>query len=381
MTAPGALAGINVLDLSRLLPGPYCSMILADHGARVIAVEDPRYRPEGLFAPVYRNKQHATLNLKSAGGREIFTRLARWADVLIVGFRPGVAARLGVDYPAVRGINPRIVYCSITGYGQSGRLRDRAGHDVNYLAQSGVLDLIGPADGPPCIPGVQLADIAGGGMNAAIGILMALIARGRTGEGQHIDISMTDGLVGLLPVALFLHAMGGAAHRRSNSLLSHRYACYNVYETADARYLSIGAMESRFWLRLCAHFGVPEYGPLQYEETRRAEILDFMRARFRSRTLAQWEEALGGLEVCYAAVRDLDEVLAETLFREHGALVDVRGADGGTSTATGATVRLSDTPASVRTPPVAFGASTREVLAEFGFTGGQIAKLAEEGAI
>ena len=274
MTALGALAGINVLDLSRLLPGPYCSMILADHGARVIAVEDPRYRPEGLFAPAYRNKQHMTLNLKTVAGREVFSRLAGWADVLIEGFRPGVTTRLKVDYASVRRVNPRIVYCSITGYGQTGRLRDRVGHDVNYLAQSGVLDLIGPADGPPCIPGVQIADIAGGGMNAAIGILMALISRQRTGEGQHIDISMTDGLIGLLPVALFLNADRATAPRRSDSLLSHRYACYTAYATADGRHLAIGALENRFWLRLCDHFGVPEYGPLQYDETRRAEILN-----------------------------------------------------------------------------------------------------------
>ncbi len=279
----------------------------------------------------------------------------------------------------MRRVNPRIVYCSITGYGQTGRLRDRVGHDVNYLAQSGVLDLIGPADGPPCIPGVQIADIAGGGMNAAIGILMALIARQRTGEGQHIDISMTDGLIGLLPVALFLHALNAPAPRRSDSLLSHRYACYTTYTTADGRHLAIGAVENRFWRRLCDHFGVPEYGALQYDENRRAEILEFMRARFRARTLAQWEEELGGLEVCFSAVRDLDEVLAEPLFRERDALVDLEAADGGRHTAPGVTVRMSASPGSVRTPPPAFGHDTQAVLAEFGYSPEQIARFAAEG--
>jgi crotonobetainyl-CoA:carnitine CoA-transferase CaiB-like acyl-CoA transferase len=379
MKTDGALAGVNVLDLSRLLPGPYCSMILADHGARVIAVEDPRYRSEGLFTPVYRNKQHMTLNLKTEAGLAAFFRLARWADVLLEGFRPGVTARLGVDYAAVRALNPGIVYCSITGYGQSGRLRERVGHDVNYLAQSGVLDLIGPAEGPPSIPGVQIADIAGGGMNAAIGVLMALFARTRSGEGQYIDISMTDGLLGLLPVALFLREAGGTAPRRSDSLLSHRYACYNTYATADGRSLSIGAVENRFWQRLCAHFGVPEYGPLQYDEARRAEILDFMHARFRSRALAEWEAELGPLEVCYGAVRGLEEVLAEPLFREREALVEMQAADGALQTALGVPVRMSASPGSVRTPPPAFGQDTGAVLAEFGYSSGQIERFAEDG--
>ncbi len=379
MTAPGALAGINVLDLSRLLPGPYCSMILADHGARVIAAEDPRYRTEGLFTPAYRNKQHMTLNLKREEGRDVFSRLAGWADVLIEGFRPGVAARLGADSESARRVNPRIVYCSITGYGQTGRLSDRVGHDVNYLAQSGVLDLIGPADGPPSIPGVQIADIAGGGMNAAIGILMALISRQRTGEGQYVDISMTDGVLGLLPVALFLHATSETAPRRSDSLLSHRYACYTTYETADGRHLSIGAVENRFWRKLCEHFGVPEYGPLQYDETRRVEVLEFMRARFRTRTLAQWEEELGGLEVCFSGVRDLDEVLAEPLFRERGALVDLPAADGSRRPALGVTVRMSATPGAVRTAPPGFGQDTRAVLAELGYRCEEIERFAEEG--
>ena len=184
MNHPGALSGITVIDLSRLLPGPYCSMILADHGARVIAIEDRRFQDDAFFIPaVMRNKQHMTLNLKTDQGRQIFFRLAETADVLIEGFRPGVVERLGVDYAAVSKANPRIVYCSITGYGQGGALRDRSGHDVNYMAQSGVLGLIGYPDRPPCIPGVQFADIAGGSLHAVAGILLALLAREKTGRG------------------------------------------------------------------------------------------------------------------------------------------------------------------------------------------------------
>ena len=254
----GALDGITVVDLSRLLPGPYCSMILADHGARVIAVEDKRFLADGLFFNlINRNKEHMSLNLKTEKGREIFYRLIAKADVLLEGFRPGVVDRLGVDYESVRQANPKIIYCSITGYGQNGPFRDRVGHDVNYLSYAGVLDLIGEKDHPPSIPGVQIADIAGGGMNAAIGILLALFARQNTGQGQYIDISMTDGMVGFLPAALFFRQLTGQEPKRADGILSHRYACYNTYETADGRYLSIGAVENRFWKQLCDTLEIP----------------------------------------------------------------------------------------------------------------------------
>ncbi|MBT8350582.1 MAG: CoA transferase, partial [Deltaproteobacteria bacterium] len=239
MLENGALSGIKVIDLSRLLPGPYCSMILADHGARVIAIEDKRFMGDGLFfSQIYRNKEHMSLNLKTEEGKKIFFRLANDADVILEGFRPGVVQRLGVDYDTVSKTNKKIIYCSISGYGQTGPYRDRAGHDVNYLSRSGALDLIGQANHPPSIPGIQVADIAGGGMNATIGILMALFAREKTGKGQHIDISMTDGLVGFMPSAFFLKQISGQFPTRSYSILSHKYACYNTYETADGRFIS-----------------------------------------------------------------------------------------------------------------------------------------------
>ncbi|MDO9262857.1 MAG: CaiB/BaiF CoA-transferase family protein, partial [Desulfosalsimonadaceae bacterium] len=238
MSGKGALSGLTVLDLSRLLPGPFCSMILADHGARVIAVEDSRYAAEaGGNATVLRNKEHMTLNLKSEAGREIFLKMADRADVVLEGFRPGVVERLGVGYDAVSARNPGIIYCSISGYGQTSPFRNEAGHDVNYLSVAGVLDLIGEGDRPPSIPGIQIADLAGGGMNAVIGILLALHARHQTGKGQYIDISMTDGSLSLLSLVLSLKQFTGLPVKRADSFLSHRYACYNTYETADGRYL------------------------------------------------------------------------------------------------------------------------------------------------
>lgn len=380
MSKEGALDGITVLDLSRLLPGPCCSMMLADHGARVIAIEDKRFIADDLFiTTVNRNKEHMSLNLKTLEGKEIFFRLVERADVLLEGFRPGVVHRLGIDYDTVCKINSKIIYCSITGYGQTGPCRDRAGHDVNFLAHSGVLGLIGAPDRPPSIPGVQIADIAGGGMNAAIGILLALMARERIGKGQYIDISMTDSMVSLLPLTLFLQQRTGEDPKRGETLLSHRYACYNTYETADGRYLSIGAVENRFWKRLCDHLGMPAYASLQYDEKRRHEIVDFLRTTFKQKTLAEWESELADMDICWGPVRNLQEVLQEPLFRQRNMVVDIRGQKGETTTTLGVPVKLSETPGSIRTPPVNFGESTIPILRELGYTENQIKEFADKG--
>ena len=382
MSKPGSLSGITVIDLSRLLPGPYCSMILADHGARVIAVEDKRFLADGLFFNlINRNKEHMALNLKTDKGREIFFRLIEKADVLMEGFRPGVVDRLGVDYETVSRVNPKIIYCSITGYGQNGPFRDRVGHDVNYLSYAGVLDLIGEKDRPPSIPGVQIADIAGGGMNAAIGILLALFARHQTGKGQYIDISMTDGMVGFLPAALFFRQLTGQEPRRADSLLSHRYACYNTYETADGRYLSIGAVENRFWKQLCDTLEVPEYASLQYDDQHREEILQYMRNRFKQKTLDEWDAILGELDICWGKSQSTREMLEDPLFQEREMVVEIEDADGKKSKTLGVAVKLSDTPGSIRTPPVNFGESTTAVLEELGYSREEIKNFEDNDMI
>ncbi len=378
MNPTGALSGITVIDLSRLLPGPYCTMILADHGARVIAVEDPRYRDRGeTVFPVYRNKSHMTLNLKSEIGREIFFRLVGDADVVVEGFRPGVVTRLGVDYAAVCRVNPKIVYCSITGYGQTGPIRHAAGHDVNYLSRAGLLDLMGEKDRPPAIPGIPVADLAGGGMNGALGIVMALFHRERSGTGQHIDISMTDGMLALLPPVQFFQALFGTEQKRSEAFLSHRYACYNTYETADGRYISIGAVENHFWQNLCRHLGKPEYGPLQYDESRREEIIACMREQFRQKPLDEWEHEFDGLDVCVSPIRTVAEAMQDPLFNVREMVTQTDQP----TPALGVPVKLSETPGSVRTAPAAFGENTDQILGELGYDKAKIKSLREKGVV
>jgi len=383
MTTKGALSGVTVLDLSRLLPGPFCSMILADHGARVIAIEDKKqYAKDGLFVPnVCRNKEHMTLDLKSAAGREIFAKLVKDADVILEGFRPGVVKRLGADYDAVRKINPAIVYCSVTGYGQTGSFSQKAGHDVNYLGYAGILGLLGEVDRPPAIPGVQIADIAGGGMNAAIGILLALFSREKTGKGQYIDISMTDSMVSLLPVAFLWQQLMGTFPERGNAMLSHRYACYNTYETADGRHMAVGAVESQFWRTLCEHLGFKEYADKQYDEEKKEEIIAEFRRAFREKTLAQWEAEFSRMDVCVSGINTLDEVLSAPLFKEREMVMELPGATGKPEKTLGVAVKLSETPGSVRNASISFGASTEAILNEYGYSAEQIRQFAEEDVI
>jgi len=374
----GALSGITVIDLSRLLPGPYCTMLLADHGARVIAAEDPRYRDSGEFVvPVYRNKQHMTLNLKSDAGRGIFFKLVENADVVVEGFRPGVVKRLGVDYASVCRTNPKIVYCSITGYGQTGPMNHAAGHDVNYLSRAGLLDLMGEKGRPPAIPGIQIADLVGGGMNGALGVLMALFHRERTGRGQHIDISMTDGMLGLLPAVQFFQALFGTEQTRGDTLLAHRYACYNTYATADGRYLAVGAVENRFWQNLCDCIGKPEYGPLQYDEAHREEIIAFLQSTFKSKTLDQWERTFNDLDVCVTPVQTVKEALGDPLFAEREMIREREGR----IAALGVAVKLGETPGGIDSPPAVFGEHTDRVLGELGYGPQEIQQLRQEGVV
>ncbi len=374
------MSGITVLDLSRLLPGPYCSMILADHGARVIAVEDGRYATDDFFVhSVYRNKEHVCLNLKTQAGKAIFDHLATRAQVILEGFRPGVAQRLGVDYDSICKSNPQVVYCSLTGYGQSGSASDQAGHDVNYLAASGVLELMGEAGCAPSIPGVQIADLVGG-LNAALGIIMALYEKQRTGRGQYVDVAMADSCLALMPMVLYLEEKAHCKLKRGEHLLAHRYACYNVYETADGGYLALGALEHKFWKRLCQHLGLEEYIHLQYDEGRRLEIIQTLRRIFLQKTSQEWEQEFAGIDVCLTPVRNLEQALTAREFRERGMVHNFVGPQG-TERELGIPVKLNLTPGTVRSTAPGFGQDTQAVLRELGYDETEIGRLHEQGAV
>ena len=378
-----ALEGIKILDLSRLFPGPYCSMILADLGAEVLRIEDRRFAGEGSGMPtVMRNKRHMTLNLKHPQAKEIFYRLAREGDVILEGFRPGVTKRLGIDYETIRKINGKIIYCSVTGYGQDGPYKDMVGHDVNYLSFGGVLGLNGEAGGDPVIPPIQVADMAAGGMNAALGIMAALIARQRTGQGQYIDISMLDGIVAMLPFPVSLLWGRGQSPRRGDTLLSGRFPCYSVYETKDGGFISLGALEPRFWEALCRKLGRDDFIVGQYEEGRKKEeIFSFLRQTFKGKTREEWLQELQELDVCVGKVLSLEETLRDPQVVSRRMVTEFHDPRKGKMKLLSSPLKLADTPPDIRTAPANFGEHTEEVLGGLGFNSGQIEEMKKAGVV
>lgn len=382
MLNKGSIAGVKVLDLSRMLPGPYCSMILADHGADVIAIDRAQAKNDGLFfQALNRNKRHMTLNLKSEKGIEIFYKLAATADVIIEGFRPGVVERLGIDYEAIKKQNPNIIYCSISGYGQTGERRNEPGHDVNYISTAGVLGLIGEQMKPSAIPGIQIADVAGGSMNAVIGILLALYARERIGKGQYIDISMTDGVLGMLTLANHYSELSGQRPEASNSMLSHRFACYNTYETQDGRYVSLGAVENKFWQKLCEYFDRLDLISLQYDEERRIEVITFFRDLFKTKTYQEWVEELEPLGVCFTGVKNISEVVTDRTFKDREMIVNYVDDQGKNRKSFGIPVKLSETPGRIEGSPATIGGDTERILSELGYTKNQVGQLLSTGVV
>jgi crotonobetainyl-CoA:carnitine CoA-transferase CaiB-like acyl-CoA transferase len=317
------LAGTTILDLTRLLPGGFCTLILADLGADVIKIEEPgrgdylrAFPPLGatqsvLFTAINRGKRSLALNLKAPEGRAILLDMASRADVLIESYRPGVLARLGLDYATLQATNPRLIVCSISGYGQSGPLRDRVGHDLNYLGYAGALPLFAPRGGGlPIVPGMQIADIGGGALPAAIGILAALLERARTGRGQALDIAMTDGVLRWLAVYAAQQWATDTTPTGGRTPLSGGYACYSVYATADARALTVAAVEPRFWATICRMLDRNQFTALQYAPwPEQQRIFADLIAIFAARTLDQWLAFFGDAEVCIGPALTLAEAL------------------------------------------------------------------------
>jgi len=376
VTAP--LRGIKVLDLSRLLPGPFLTMVLADMGADVVKVEDPRVGDylraippakggiSGRFLAVNRGKRSLALDLKAPAGRDAFLKLVAKADVVVESFRPGVMDKLGVGYAQLRAVNPRIVLCSISGYGQTGPYVERAGHDLNYIALAGVLAMTGPAGAAPQMPGVQIADLAGGALWGATAILGALVGRDRTGEGAHLDISMTEGALALLAAELG-NLDCGARPTRGTETLNGGVACYGVYRTSDDRYLAVGALEPKFWIALNQALGRPaNVGELVGDQAKvRAALAEI----FATKTADEWNALLAKHDCCVEIVHELAELPLHPLHSARGVFFEIDGGDG-----VGRVLQVR-TPVGVPANPTApprLGQHTREVLAEYGFSDAEI---------
>jgi crotonobetainyl-CoA:carnitine CoA-transferase CaiB-like acyl-CoA transferase len=378
-----ALEGIKILDLSRLFPGPYCSMILADLGADVLRVEDRRFEGEGPGMPtIMRNKRHMTLNLKYPKGLEIFRRLARKSDVILEGFRPGVADRLGIGYEEMKKLNEKLIYCSVTGYGQDGPYKDMVGHDINYLSFGGVLELTGEPGRKPVIPSIQVADMAAGGMYAAIGVLAALVVRQSTGKGQYVDISMMDGIVAMLPFPASLLWGLNSVPQRGDTLLSGRYPCYSVYEAKGGEFISLGALEPRFWAALCQKLGRPDYISHQYDEgEKRTEIFAYLAQTFKGKTREEWMGELKDLDVCFGKVLHLNEAFDDPQVQHRKMVVEFTDEKKGKMKLLSSPLKMSGTPPDIRQAPAEFGEHTEEVLKELGFKGEEIRQLKTEGVV
>jgi len=390
------LEGIKILDLTRLLPGPYGTMLLGDLGAEVIKIEEPergdyaRWNPPQINGVgsrhllLNRNKKSLTLNLKAPEGKAVLRRMVeQGADVLIEQFRPGVMERLGVGYKDLEKVNPRIIYCSLTGYGQDGPYRDLAGHDLNYIGIAGVLGLTGQKGGSPVIPGIQIGDLIGGGLYAVIGILSALMARQKTGRGQYVDISMLDGVVSLLPDSAALYFAEGKAPRAGERRLGGGLPQYQVYQTQDGKYLAVGALEEKFWANLSRLIGRPEWAekiPRELEP-RCEEIQKEMARLFKTKTQKEWLDLLMHEDTCVTAVQSLDEVFADPQVRSRQMLVETTHPKAGRVRQIGVPIKFSETPGEIRMPAPEIGEHTEEILGELGFAQEEIDRLRKMGVI
>jgi alpha-methylacyl-CoA racemase len=391
---PKPLSGIRVLDLTRLLPGPVCTLHLADLGADVIKIEDTGLgdyartlgaepgKTAPLFAAINRNKRALRLDLKKREGVEVFLRLVRDADAVVEGFRPGVVDRLGVGYAVCCEINPRIVYCAISGYGQTGPYSDRAGHDVNYCSYAGFTDQVGAEQGDPVIPNIQIADILGGAVVPAMGILVALLDAQRSGKGRYVDVAMTEGVLVHNLQALAAVASTGKVHPRGADFLSGREPCYAVYRTADGRHMAVGALERKFWERVCDVLQRPDLKACHWEIRAEPGGRDALwgkeqtSAIFASRPQAYWVEKFAGEDCCVSPVLTLEESFRDPQILARGMVVR----DGGTLQFA-PPLKMSDYEFAVERAAPKAGEHADEILQEAGYTTAQIESLRTAGVI
>lgn len=387
----GPLNGVKVLDLTTFIPGIYCTMLLADMGAEVTKIEVPGGLT-GLSADMMRrlagtrrlerNKRSIALNLRTPAGKEIFAKLAADADAILEGYRPGVTNKLGIDYAAIRKINPKIIYCSMSGFGQEGPYANLVGFDNIYGAIAGALGVIGDKNGNPVQPLNLVGDLGGGSLHAALGIVMALYGREKTGKGQYIDLAITDGIISLLAQAFSLYWYDGHLPQRGNDFESGALPEYDTYKTKDDKYITIAAILPKFWENLCKAVGHEELIPLHGAGEQTKGVKDTLQSVFFTRTRDEWFEILSRSEVAAAKIYDLSEVEQDPHVLSRGMITSIRDPETGQNIKqVGIALKMSESPGSIRTPSPKIGQHTEEILANLGYGKEDIDALRHQGAI
>ncbi len=388
------LEGIKVMDLTRLLPGPVCTLIMADYGAEVIKLEDPwtgdptRYfgpaidADSSFFWQLNRNKKSLAIDLKSPEGAQIFKEVAANSDVILEGFRPGVMQRLGLSYDVISQINPAIIYASLSGYGQDGPYAYRAGHDLNYASLTGLLELNRDnKQKPPGVPPLQVADIGGGSLMSLAGIMMALFSRSRTGKGQYIDVSMADGLMPWLSYAASYYFAGAETPRVNKGEITGEYACYNIYQTSDGKYLSLGALEPVFWQNFCRFAGKGEWAEKQFNLEEQAALIEEVNEFFRQKSRDEWVKLILNEDFCCEPVLDISEASEHPHLEKRNFFIEVSRPDGTSAKQVGYPLKFSSDFGRLNLPPPKLGEHTKEVLNEVGFSLQDIEDFIQRGII
>ena len=372
------LQAIRVLDLTRLLPGPYCTLMLADFGAEVIKVEDPvagdylrDFEPKldadsSVFHSLNRNKKSICLDLKTEKERSHFLKLVETADVVMESFRPGVMKRLGLDYETLKQINPRLIYCAITGYGQTGPYKDKPGHDINYLSYAGLLYVMGEKDRKPVIPATQIADIGGGAYPAIAGILLALFEREKTGKGQLVDVSMLDGVVSWMHM-LLPNVFAEREVTRGEELLNGGFACYQVYETKDNRFLSMGGIEQKFWKVFCEGIERQDFiDCLDAPKEKQEQMIHETQTIIARKTLEEWLDIFSEKEACVTPVKIMEETLEDSQLQAREMIQTIAHPELGNMKQIGNPIKLSESPKETFLPAPKRGEHTELILREIG---------------
>lgn len=389
------LEKIKILDLSRYLPGPLCTQILADFGAEIIKIEQPNTGELGRklgpfvkeessrFYSVNRNKKSLTLDLKKQEGKEVFKKLVSNCDVVLDQFRPGVMERMGLGYEQLKEINPQLIYCSLTGYGLDGPLKNSAGHDLNYLSLAGITEQIGNYNEKPAISGVQIADTAGGSLYSVIAILLAVISRQKTGKGQLCDVAMMDGSISLLAYALGEWSGSKNLPSRGNESLTGGYACYHVYESKDNKYVSLGAVEGKFWTGFCEKINRKQYIDIQWNKKKQEDIIKDISSLMKEKTRDEWVEFFSNSNICFTPVLNMEEmcdhpqVLARDMITK---ICNFKGSDKD-MVLTGVPIKLSDTPGKAKFTFPELGQDNEEILKTMGYTKEEIDVLRKKSVI